>query len=325
MPEAFPIGMVRSRAGDYALAAIAYNQVQGRSGLWFARANESGSLLWNKTLDIQVGLFSLQECADGGFVLAGSISAYNETTGEDKATATLVRLDAAANLLWNETYHSVNDNWAEGAVERGTQYYAIAGTTRILGTEDSNVWIAFADTDGRLLHNYAYGGPGESFGRAIVACAGGGYAVAGRFDYSTAEGSGTADALLLRLAEPDLTPPAWRTPPTTQLIAYGLPFVYGLAAEDALGLDTWWLRDTSFFMIDQAGLVSSIVSLALGAYTVTVCVNDTSGNILEGSFTVLVVPSVLIIPGFPWTVLEVIVIIVLVIPWRCHRSRNGDR
>lgn len=86
----------------------------------------------------------------------------------------------------------------------------------------------------------------------------------------------------------DTTPPTWEQIPANQLSEYGEPFSYNLNASDLSGLDTWWLDDNSYFVINNQGVITNTTSLSIGVYELTVWVNDTRGNPRSATFTVAV-------------------------------------
>ncbi|MGY5861984.1 MAG: hypothetical protein RTU09_06380 [Candidatus Thorarchaeota archaeon] len=87
---------------------------------------------------------------------------------------------------------------------------------------------------------------------------------------------------------PDTQPPTWVTTPTNQVLEYGVLLDYQLAASDPSGLDAWWLNDTANFNIGSNGRIISIGVLTSGVFGVRIFVNDTYGNVLIDTFTVIV-------------------------------------
>ncbi|MFW9864245.1 MAG: nitrous oxide reductase family maturation protein NosD, partial [Candidatus Thorarchaeota archaeon] len=88
----------------------------------------------------------------------------------------------------------------------------------------------------------------------------------------------------------DTTHPEWMESPRNQTIEVGESFVLKLNATDYL-LDTWWLNDTVHFAVDAEGVVSTAGIMPPGVYGIQVWVNDTSGNTLNGTFTVTVIDT----------------------------------
>ncbi|MHA1389302.1 MAG: hypothetical protein ACTSWA_07930 [Candidatus Thorarchaeota archaeon] len=87
----------------------------------------------------------------------------------------------------------------------------------------------------------------------------------------------------------DKESPHWTEPLVDQLIIEGDDFHYSLHAYDSAGLDTWWVADSTHFSIDQEGNLTSIEPLPLGTYGIEVYVNDTFGNVLNGTFNLEII------------------------------------
>ena len=86
----------------------------------------------------------------------------------------------------------------------------------------------------------------------------------------------------------DKTLPTWAEEPVDQFVEYGDDLYYLLHVDAELGVSSWAIDDTTHFAVDEYGLVTSISSLAVGEYPVTVTVTDTLGRTLDGTFTVYV-------------------------------------
>ena len=84
----------------------------------------------------------------------------------------------------------------------------------------------------------------------------------------------------------DTTSPDWVTAPTDQTCEYGDDFEYQLYAEDLSGIDQWWIGDSHFTISN--GLISNLVPLDVGDYSLQVWLNDTYGNIETIQLTVFV-------------------------------------
>ncbi len=111
-----------------------------------------------------------------------------------------------------------------------------------------------------------------------------------------ADGDGIGDIPYLFSGNQDLHPlmappgslPFWLESPIDQVILIGETFRYDLNASVYGGVDHWWINDTLNFAIDQAGVITNITFLLPEDYGLRVYANDTEGNILSGSFTVIV-------------------------------------
>ncbi len=91
----------------------------------------------------------------------------------------------------------------------------------------------------------------------------------------------------LQILVQDTTLPEWNTAPEDQTIDYGVSFVYDLNASDLAGIASWSVSSTEF-SIDSEGRIRNQVPLAPGEHAISVYVTDNNGNILAGSFSVLV-------------------------------------
>ncbi|NHJ14526.1 MAG: hypothetical protein EAX95_12675 [Candidatus Thorarchaeota archaeon] len=82
--------------------------------------------------------------------------------------------------------------------------------------------------------------------------------------------------------------PFWLESPIDQVLSLGIPLRYDLNASVYRGIDNWWINDTLYFAINQSGVVSNATFLLAENYGLQVFANDTNGNILTGTFTVIV-------------------------------------
>ncbi len=91
-----------------------------------------------------------------------------------------------------------------------------------------------------------------------------------------------------RITVEDTKPPSWVLPPSDKTMEFGGSFNYDLDASDPSNIDTWWLNDTSFFNINNAGLITNNGPVPIDEYWLEVNVNDTLGNKLTDNFKVTV-------------------------------------
>ncbi|MFW9985527.1 MAG: NosD domain-containing protein [Candidatus Odinarchaeota archaeon] len=82
-------------------------------------------------------------------------------------------------------------------------------------------------------------------------------------------------------------PPTWAIPLSDRIIEFGSNFAYDLDATHA-GPITWSLIASPSFTIDNTGLVTNVISLAVNNYPVQVRVSNIYGVSLDGSFVVTV-------------------------------------
>jgi parallel beta-helix repeat protein len=111
-----------------------------------------------------------------------------------------------------------------------------------------------------------------------------------------ADGNGVGDTPYLfsgnQDPQPLMVPPGsmliWLEFPIDHVIELGNPLRYDLNASVYGGLDHWWINDTLNFAINQSGVITNNTFLLAEDYGLRVYVNDTSGYVLSGTFTVTV-------------------------------------
>jgi len=145
-----------------------------------------------------------------------------------------------------------------------------------------------------------------------------------RFYFIGHEGPAIDNVTVSNTIDYDAAPPEWDPPiPDIQIIA-GDPFYYDLNATDYSGVDKWWISDTQNFTIDENGVITSNVELAVGEYISTVWVNDSLGNTGAATFSLIVNPQDIPTTPIPMELMVavvgvgVVVILVLVI-WRTRK------
>ena len=84
--------------------------------------------------------------------------------------------------------------------------------------------------------------------------------------------------------------PAWIDLPENQVIEFGEELSYQLYASDPSGISQWTVDDTTHFAVVD-GLVSNLVTLESGIYSIQVSVEDAYGNVVSETFDVYVLPE----------------------------------
>jgi hypothetical protein len=65
-------------------------------------------------------------------------------------------------------------------------------------------------------------------------------------------------------------------------------FSYAVEATDNIAIDHYWLMDTTYFDIDNTGLITNHTCLSVGDYLLTIVVSDAAGNDLTIVITITV-------------------------------------
>ncbi|MDI6840536.1 MAG: T9SS type A sorting domain-containing protein [bacterium] len=159
----------------------------------FAPLHAQPDTLWTKTYgggSDDCG-YSVQECAGGGFIIAGGTWSFG--AGEDDVY--LIRTDANGDTLWTKTYGGTNCDWGWSVYECAGGGFIIAGETKSFGAGDADVYLVRTDANGNPLWTKTYGGANYDAAYSVGKCAGGGFIITGE---TRSFGAGGREVWLLR-------------------------------------------------------------------------------------------------------------------------------
>ncbi|MCK4565741.1 MAG: hypothetical protein KAU48_00390, partial [Candidatus Thorarchaeota archaeon] len=97
------------------------------------------------------------------------------------------------------------------------------------------------------------------------------------------------DRLYIRLSEP---PPVWDDVPSDRILEYADPFAYQMNATFAPSLHTWWVNDTTHFVIDGSGLIINAMIIPADEYGLLISANDTWGRTISDEILIMVQDTV---------------------------------
>lgn len=176
----------------------------GGRDYWVVKLDAAGTIQWQKVIggSGNDALNSLQQTADGGYILGGSSSSNisgdkteNSWGGSDYW---MVKLDAAGAIQWQKTIggsgidnlRSIKQTADGGYILGGESTSNISGnkTENSLGAED--YWVLKLDATGAVQWQNTIGGSGGDFLHAIQQTADGGYILGGA-SYSNISGNKT--------------------------------------------------------------------------------------------------------------------------------------
>ena len=199
----------QTTGGGYILVGRTTSYGAGREDFWLVKTDSDGNELWNQTLggtgyDIA---YSVQQTADGGYILAGSTKSY----GAGREDFWLVKTDSDGNELWNQTLGGTGYDIAYSVQQTTGGGYILAGRTGSYGAGQSDFWLLKIYSNGIELWNRTFGGIDEDYAYSVQQTADGGYIIAGS---TRSYGAGSSDCWLIKVGgepAPILTPTATPT------------------------------------------------------------------------------------------------------------------
>lgn len=165
----------------------------GSFDVYLIKTDDQGNMLWSRTYGgsgWDEGR-SVLPMSDGGYVIAGS----TESSGAGMTDVYLIRTDANGSLLWEKPYGGALRDYGESVDHTGDGGYIIAGWTESLGAGGTDVYLIKTDSNGGVVWQKTYGGPGPDYGRSVQHTEDGGFIIAGE---SASSGVGGMEVYLIK-------------------------------------------------------------------------------------------------------------------------------
>ncbi|MBU0692732.1 T9SS type A sorting domain-containing protein [bacterium] len=161
--------------GGYVLAGYTESFGAGDQDFWMVKTNANGDSLWSRTYDgnNDENCHSVQQTADGGYVLAGSVF------GADNASFWLVKTDANGDSLWTRTYSGSLWDECHSVQQTSDDGYVLAGHVWVMGAGEFEFWIVRTNANGDIMWNRTFGGSDYEICYSVHLTDDGGYALAG--------------------------------------------------------------------------------------------------------------------------------------------------
>ncbi len=158
-----------------------------------AIADESPDTLWIKTYGGIASEYgeSVEQCADGGFVVAGETQSFGAGAGD----VYFMKVDSNGDTLWSKTYGGSDTDGAYSMKQCSNGGFIIVGYTKSFGAGDSDVYLLRVDSLGDTLWTKTYGGNDSDGGNSVDQCSDKGFIITG---VTKSFGAGSYDIYLIR-------------------------------------------------------------------------------------------------------------------------------
>ena len=134
---------------------------------------------------------SVQNTADGGFIIAGS----TESKGEGGRDVWLIKTDCRGTVQWDRTYGGSGDDCGHSVRQTADGGYIIVGKTTSYGAGEDDVWLIKTDSEGNHQWDRTFGETGGDVGFDVQQTSDGAYIVTG---YTDSYGPSPSDLWLIK-------------------------------------------------------------------------------------------------------------------------------
>ena len=164
--------------GGYIIVGYTSSYGAGNSDILLIKTDSLGNQQWSQTfggINYEYAE-SVQECLDGGFIIAGQTNSY----GAGEYDVWLIKTDENGNQQWSQTYGGSGSDGAKSVQQTTDGGFILCGYANSYDY-DPDFWLIKTDENGIEIWNNTFGGTGSGWGVAesVQQTADGGYVIAG--------------------------------------------------------------------------------------------------------------------------------------------------
>lgn len=168
--------VLQTTDGGYIVVGDTASYGAGSADVYLIKTDATGRNLWSKTFG---GTrddrgYSVQQAADGGYIVAGK----TESFGEGEEEGFLVRTDSRGELLWKRTFGGKGRDGLR-CVRQTPGGWILVGSTTSLGRGETDIYLIETDPEGNPNWIRTHGGRHGEFGHSVRPTKDGGYIAAG--------------------------------------------------------------------------------------------------------------------------------------------------
>ena len=163
--------------GGYIVAGYTTSFGAGKKDVWILKLDKDGNVQWQNTYggteDDEA--FSIQQTADGGYVVAG----YTSSFGAGEMDVWVLKLHNDGQVEWQNSYGGSGNDVAYAIQQTSDGGYIVAGSTDSFGKGMRDMWVLKLDEGGNVDWQKTYGEIGDDEANSVQQTSDGGYIVAG--------------------------------------------------------------------------------------------------------------------------------------------------
>ena len=189
--------------GGYIITGYTSSYGAGQRDVYLIKITSTGTMQWQNTFNgsaDDVG-YSVQQTADGGYIVAGYTSYWCPSDGGQQYDVYLIKTEPNGNSQWQKEYPGSDDYCSGDELGYSVHQtfdggYIIAGETTSYGKGATDVYLIRTDPNGNIKWQKAFGGSDHDYAGSVQQTSEGGYIIAGS-TYSF--GAGKYDVYLAKV------------------------------------------------------------------------------------------------------------------------------
>ena len=179
--------------GGFVIAGLTYSYGAGDYDVYLIRTAANGNEQWSQTFggSSEDEGNSVQQTADGGFIIAGTTSSY----GAGNEDVYLIKTDNQGNEQWSQTFGGSDYDEGNSAQQTIDGGFIIAGYTASYGAGSADVYLIKTDSQGNEQWDRTFGGSSSDYGNSVQPTTDGGFIISGS---TISYGAGSRDVYLIK-------------------------------------------------------------------------------------------------------------------------------
>ena len=185
--------VIQTSNGDFVVIGVTDSYGSGKYDIYMVRTDSSGDTIWWRAFggaEDDEG-YSVQETADGGFIVAGNTKSF----GASNYDIYLIKTNNSGNVQWSKVFGGSYAENGNSVIQTSDGGYIVAGKTVSYGAGSSDVYLVKTDSSGNVMWTKTFGGTAGEEAQCIQQTDDGGYIIVGK---TSSSGAGSYDVYLIK-------------------------------------------------------------------------------------------------------------------------------